>query len=62
MGKYGALFLQRRQTKRFVDHEGARTAYVRHEIAWADAWPHLDTWFKTEVLLRQHGMNSPITI
>ena len=46
MGKYRA-FLQRRQTKRHIDRqEGARTVYVRSEPVWADAWPHLDDWFK----------------
>ena len=62
MGKHRA-FLQRPQTRRLVDHqEGARTVYVRPEPVWADAWPHLDDWFKAEALLRLHGMNRPITI
>lgn len=57
------VFLRRWQPKRLVDHQGgARIVYVRPEPAWANAWPHLDDWFKTEGLLRQLGMNRPITI
>ena len=59
MGKHRALFLQRRQTKRFVDHEGTRTAYVRPEPAWAGAWPHLDDWFKTEAFFIERGRCRP---
>ena len=34
-----------------------RKAYVLYETAWADAWPHLDDWFKTEELLSERGRN-----
>ncbi len=56
-------FRRRWQTRRLVDHqEGARTVYVRPEPVWANAWPHLDDWFKTEAFLRLYGMNSLVTI
>ena len=34
-----------------------RKAYVLYETAWADAWPHLDDWCKTEELLSERGRN-----
>jgi len=53
-------FRRRWQTRRLVDHqEGARVAYVRHETAWADAWPHLDDWFKTEAFFIERGRCRP---
>lgn len=62
MGK-NRTFLQRRKTRRLVEHpERTRAVCVRPEPGWADAWPHLDDWFKAEALLRLHGMNRPITI
>ncbi len=66
MGKRRA-FLQRRQTRRLVDfdhQEGARTAYVLYETAWADAWPHLDDWFKfkVEALLSQRDGMRPVIV
>ncbi len=61
MGK-NRVFLQRRQTKRLVDHqELKRTAYVLYETAWADAWPHLDDWFKTRALLSEQGGRCPVS-
>ena len=65
MGKHRAFlpFLQRRQTRRLVDYqERARTAYGLYETRWADAWPHLDDWFKTEALLSQRNGNGPIIV
>ena len=64
MGK-NLAFLPRRQTRRLVDHqEGARTAYVLYETAWADAWPHLDDWFKfkVEALLSQRDGMRPVIV
>ena len=53
-------FLQRRQTRRLVDHqEGARTAYVLYEPAWVDAWPHMDDWFKPEAFFIGHHRYRP---
>ena len=44
------VFPHRWQTRRPVGHERwARTAHVLYETAWADAWPHLDDWFKTNL-------------
>jgi len=57
MGKHRA-FQQRSQTRRLGDHQGGpRTVYVLHEPVWADAWPHLDDWFKAEALLFLSGRN-----
>lgn len=54
------VFLQRRQPRWLVHHqEGPRTAYVLYETAWADAWPHLDDWFKAEALLSRRDGTGP---
>ena len=59
MGKNWA-FLQRRQTRRLVDHqEGTGMAYVLYERAWADAWPHLDDWFMPEAFFIGRGRYRP---
>jgi hypothetical protein len=59
MGKTRA-FLQRRKTRRLIDHqEGAGVTYVLHERAWADAWPHLNDWFKTEAFFIGRGRDRP---
>lgn len=56
-------FWQWRQIRRLVDpREGPRTAYVRYETAWADAWPHLDDWFKTEVRLSRWEGIGPVIV
>lgn len=40
-------FQRRRQARRLIDHQKkAHAAYTLYETAWADAWPHLDDWFK----------------
>ncbi len=58
MGK-DRVFPQRRQTNQLVDfRKAAHTAYALYETAWVDAWPHLDDWFTTKVLLRQLRMAS----
>ena len=42
-------FLDRWKSNRLTDHhEVARGLYVLYETAWANAWPHLDDWFKPE--------------
>ncbi len=59
MGKHRA-FLQRRQTRRLVNHqERVRAAYVLYGTTWADAWPHLDDWFKTEAFFIGRGRYRP---
>lgn len=36
-----------RKNKQLADHPKLmRTTYVMQEPAWADAWPHVDDWFK----------------
>jgi hypothetical protein len=46
-------FPRRWQARRPVGHQAwPRTARVLYQTAWADAWPHLDDWFKTEVQRR----------
>ena len=51
-------FLQRWQTRWLGEpQEGVRFAYALYETAWADAWPHLDDWFKAEVIVRECGRN-----
>ena len=38
---------QKRRKTRIADHpERTRITHVQHEPAWANAWPHLDDWFK----------------
>jgi len=60
MGK-NRVFLQWWRTRRPADHqEEPHTAYVLYETAWADAWPHLDDWFKAETLLRQQNGKSAV--
>jgi hypothetical protein len=31
--------------------------YVQREPAWADAWPHLDNWFKLEARIMMRGLS-----
>ena len=38
-------------------HEVARKIYMLYETVWADAWPHLDDWFKAEEFLSERGRN-----
>jgi len=60
VGRQGMM--PKQQASRRIDsQEVPRMAYALYETAWADAWPHLDDWFKTEALLRQYGMNRLIT-
>ena len=40
----------------------ARKIYMLYETAWADAWPHLDDWFKAGVLLSKPSRSSFILI
>ena len=55
--------MQRLRTNRLIDHqEAARTAYVLYETAWADAWPHLDDWFKAEEFLSERGRNRSVIV
>ncbi|MBI3321070.1 MAG: hypothetical protein HYZ91_02245 [Candidatus Omnitrophica bacterium] len=57
------VFLRRRQTIGLVDHqEGPRTVHVWREPAWADAWPHLDDWFKTEERLSRRDGTGPVIV
>lgn len=54
-------FQKRWQTSRLVDYkEVARRAYVLYETVWADAWPHLNDWFKAEEFLSERGRNRPV--
>ena len=56
-------FLKRRKRSRLVDYkEVTRRAYVLYETAWADAWPHLDDWFKAEEFLSERGRNRSVIV
>ena len=45
--KQGFLWWWR--TRWFVEPlAGRRVSYALYETVWADAWPHLDDWFKPE--------------
>lgn len=53
-------FLQRRKTRRLIDHqERAGMTYVLYEPAWADAWPHLEDWFVPEAFFMSRGRYPP---
>ena len=40
-------FQKRWKTNRLIEYKAlARRVHVLYETAWADAWPHLDDWFK----------------
>lgn len=54
------VFLQQRKIRRLVAHaEEMRIACVRPELAWADAWPHLDDWFMPEAFFIWRGRCRP---
>ncbi len=51
-------FLQRWQTRWFGERPAdRRISYALYETAWADAWPHLDDWFKAGMILREFTGN-----
>ena len=42
-------FPRRRQMQRLIEHQNtAWSTRVLSGLAWANAWPHLDDWFKPE--------------
>ena len=43
--------------KALNSQEVTRKSYMLYETAWANAWPHLDDWFKAEEFLSERGRN-----
>ena len=55
--------MQRLWTNRLIDHqEVPRKAHMLYETAWADAWRHLDDWFKAEEFLSERGRNRSVIV